>query len=255
MPKYLDYYNKSDLIMWVDLSTHCNAACPQCHRTNPDGLGKSKWLPIIQWSLSEFKTAFPIESMQNFSGFEFCGTWGDPMMNKDIFKIIEYVIKNSNCTIMVNTNGSIRNQEWWWDLGVLCGNRLNVTFDIDGINQTQHSKYRRKTSLDIVVDNLTSISNTRTTTRVFTVVFKHNQDNLYDIALLSKECGAEAIFFVPSNRFHKRVSNKFNFIDEKGDGDYLEQSNFDSFGDIFWKDLFLDNDEDLKRIKEFTYDR
>jgi len=253
LKKYKDHYTNKDLIMWVDLSTYCNAACPQCHRTNPDGLDKSNWLPLIQWSFEYFKKSFPVESMKRFSKFELCGTWGDPIMNKDIFKIIKYVIQNSNCKIMINTNGSIRTPDWWWDLGILCGDRLNVTFDIDGINQEQHSKYRRKTSLSLVLDNLITISSTKTKTRVFTVVFKHNQDDLYEIALLAKENGAETVFFVPSNRFHHSggESNKFKFINEDSKDDSLEQSTFDEFGDIFWRDLYLNNEKDLKRIKDF----
>ena len=32
-----DYKN---LHVFLDVSTYCNAGCPQCHRTNPEGLGK-----------------------------------------------------------------------------------------------------------------------------------------------------------------------------------------------------------------------
>ena len=30
---YDQLYSKSKLIMWLDISTYCNASCPQCHRT------------------------------------------------------------------------------------------------------------------------------------------------------------------------------------------------------------------------------
>ena len=37
---YNTQYEKKRLGMWLDLSTYCNAKCPQCHRTNADGLEK-----------------------------------------------------------------------------------------------------------------------------------------------------------------------------------------------------------------------
>ena len=45
--------------IWLDLSTFCNASCPQCHRTDANGLGKVDWLPLIKWSLKDFIRQFP----------------------------------------------------------------------------------------------------------------------------------------------------------------------------------------------------
>ena len=45
--------------LFMDVSTYCNAACPQCHRTNPKTLEKVDWLPLVQWTLEDFKKAFP----------------------------------------------------------------------------------------------------------------------------------------------------------------------------------------------------
>ena len=106
-------------IAWIDLTTYCNAGCPQCHRTNPNGLGKVDWLPLIQWKFEEFKQAWPIESLNTISKFEICGTWGDPIMVKDIYKICEYVINESDVFIQMNTNGGMRDTDFWWDMGLL----------------------------------------------------------------------------------------------------------------------------------------
>ena len=54
---YDELYNKNELSLWLDISTHCNAKCPQCHRTDANGLQKVDWLPVIQWSTEEFKKA------------------------------------------------------------------------------------------------------------------------------------------------------------------------------------------------------
>ena len=69
------------------ITNHCNAACPQCHRTDTNGLGTVDWLPVFSWSLDEFKTYLPIKELQKMKIINFCGTWGDPMMAKNIYEI------------------------------------------------------------------------------------------------------------------------------------------------------------------------
>ena len=59
MKTYSSVYKKKKLNAWLDITTHCNAACPQCHRTDPKTSGKVDWLPLIQWSFEDFKKAFP----------------------------------------------------------------------------------------------------------------------------------------------------------------------------------------------------
>jgi MoaA/NifB/PqqE/SkfB family radical SAM enzyme len=214
MDTFLDYtelYRERDLIMWLDISTHCNAKCPQCHRTNPNGLEKVDWLPLIQWSLEEFVKAFPPLTMQHIRRFDICGTWGDPMMNRDIFNIVKYIINNSSSLIQINTNGSIRNSDWWWSLGVTCANRLEVIFDIEGTTQKQHSLYRQNTNLKKILDNMETLSFTKSIATVFCVVFKHNQESLYDIAKMCRDKGATKIRFIQSDRWHPG-KREFTFV-------------------------------------------
>ena len=211
MVPYKELYESKDLIMWLDISTYCNASCPQCHRTSPDGLEKNAWLPLVQWSFSDFKKIFPVETMKHVKKFDLCGTWGDPVMNKDIFEICEYIIENSDAVIDINTNGSMRNEEWWWNFAVMGGKRLTVTFTIDGSTQEIHSLYRQNTNLNTILNHMQIVNMGGANSSVFTVVFKHNQDDLINIANLCVDHGANHIIFVISNRFHKRNSKEFNF--------------------------------------------
>lgn len=216
----------TNINVFLDVSTYCNAGCPQCHRTNENGLGKADWLPLIRWDLATFKKAFPVEELNHIYEIDFCGTWGDPAMCKDLYEMFEYIIQNSNTKITMNTNGSIRDEEWWWDVGVLCGNRLTVSFDIDGINQEMHEKYRRFTSLQKVLDNMNSIAQTKATVCSQTILFKHNQDYKEEIRALVKEYGSQFHSFVMSDRFERKntVDNKRYFINENGEEEYLEKA-------------------------------
>lgn len=250
---YNDLYESDDLSLWLDISTHCNAGCPQCHRTNPDGLKKVDWLPVIQWSTNDFKNAFTPKDLTHINRIDICGTWGDPMMNKDIFEIVKYIMDNSDCDIIINTNGSIRNPDWWWKFGLLGKERITVMWAIDGITQSQHSLYRQDTDLDVVLDNMETFTLAGGISRVFTVVFKHNEKDMYNIAKVAKDRGAEDIFFVPSNRF-KRDHTKYEFIDKIGEMKFLEKTTLDetNTADLFWRTLYLKEDKNMKRIYDAT---
>jgi MoaA/NifB/PqqE/SkfB family radical SAM enzyme len=219
-----DYKN---LKVFMDVSTYCNAGCPQCHRTNPNGLQKADWLPLIQWSEEQFKKAFPVEELLNVKLFHFCGTWGDPMMNKDILKIFTYISENSPRTsVSVDTNGSIRSEDFWWNLGVLLKEKLTVCFDVDGIDQKMHEKYRRFTSLSTVLNNMNILSQTNAIVTSQTVLFKHNQDYKAQIKELVKKHGSTLHSFVTSDRFLK--DNKSVHTDKDGEEFILERADQNS---------------------------
>ena len=197
----LPSWNSSNVNVFMDISTYCNAGCPQCHRTNPNGLGKADWLPLVQWSIDQFKTAFPLKTMQRINCFYFCGTFGDPIMVKDFIEITEYIIENSNAFISVDTNGSIRDEDFWWNLSIVGGRRLTVRFAVDGINQEMHQHYRRFTNLSKVLNHMKVAAQTKCNVSVQTVLFKHNEDYKDEIRNLCKEYGATRHTFVNSDRF------------------------------------------------------
>lgn len=217
-------WDTNQLNVFLDISTYCNAGCPQCHRTNSNGLGKEDWLPLIQWSVEEFKTAFPPEVLENIHRFKFCGTWGDPIMNKDILEIFEYISKQGPlCLISVDTNGSIRDEDFWWKLGCMFGTKLAVVFAIDGIDQKMHERYRRFTDLDKVLDNMHTLAQTDAMVQSQTILFQHNEDYKDEILKLVKEYGSKKHEFVISDRFHS--GNTQHFIDDNGDDFTLTRAN------------------------------
>ena len=202
---FADLVNKQVRIA-LDLSTYCNAACPQCHRTDPNGLGKMPWLPLIKWSLEDFTRKFPPGSIDFVSQFEICGTWGDPIMSKDVGKICKYIIDNSDAQIHLNTNGGMRTETWWEDLGNYCKERLTVYFDVD---------------LNITLNNMEALSITRAHTKAFIILFKHNQDYVYDIRKMCRMYGAQEVYIIKSDRF--LINDRFEFINEFGEKEVLEE--------------------------------
>lgn len=216
-------YKIDQLVAWIDISTFCNARCPQCHRNDINGLGKAKWLPLIQWSVDQFKAAWPPTSMTYISRFEICGTWGDPMMCKDIYEIVEYIIDNSKCKIQINTNGGMRDETFWWKLGVIGRGRLQVIFDVDGINQEMHARYRREVDFAKLRENVIAYVDGGGNAFAHIIMFKHNQDYIEDIVDMAiNEWGMSDFLVQPSNRFFN--GPVFEFTDEQGVQQTLEEA-------------------------------
>jgi MoaA/NifB/PqqE/SkfB family radical SAM enzyme len=112
-------------------------------------------------------------------------------------------------------------------LGILCGIRLNVQFTVDGVTEQEHTKYRQKTSLAKILSHMLTLTSTKATAGVYTVIFEHNEQSMQDIAKLCRDHGAHYITFVPSNRFHHDLNwyNKFKFVDEEGINQEFVRSN------------------------------
>lgn len=210
------------LTLDIELTTNCNARCPQCSRTDElNRCSKKDWLPLIQVSIEQFKSWFPPKDMQHIHIFHFSGTYGDPGMCKDLYDIVEYIIFNSKSIVSINTNGSMRSEDFWFQLGALGRDRLRIMFDVDGIDQEMHSFYRRGTNLQKVLDNIESICQTPAIVSVLTVMFKHNQDYVEQIQDMCRELGVTRFDTVEGNNFTE--GPEFNFISENNIPQVLEQ--------------------------------
>ena len=240
--------NKS-LISYIDLSTLCNAKCPQCHRTNVDGLDKVDWLPDIQWTFEEFKKAFPIQTLKLFQEFQICGTWGDPITNKDISKVVEYIIKNTKAKILINTNGSLRSKKWCYNFGSIGLKRLKVFFAIEGIDQEMHSTYRINTDLKKVLNNIEGFRMGGGEVGVYVVVFEHNEDYLEEIQQLATLYGSVDTIFHPSNRFGPY--NEFRFKHENKIKELKPITNKDNKFFQHTESYIWDRQKHTKRRKDY----
>ena len=145
----------------------------------------------------------------------------------------------SETKVNIDTNGSIRPTTWWEKLGKLPG--LEVDFAVEGTTQEMQNYYRRKTNLYKILGNMKAFTDAGGTANVFCVIHKHNQNHLFEIEALCKEYGAVKFDWYESNRFYD--GPKVHFIDEKGEADYLEQSDgkYKSPGEIGNHDMMVDH--------------
>ena len=212
----------------VESTTYCNAKCPQCDRTNPNGLGFSNICELKHVSLKEWIASYS-KSYQWISGFHFSGSYGDCFMNPEIRDIFTHIRENSNCKISFSTNGSLRDPDFFWELGV--ENRKNISgiFDIDGWTQETHERYRVNTDLNKIKENVESFAATDNPTKIFTVVFKHNQGDVEKINEWTKSLGIQHEI-LQSSRFDYETIEKYTY---KGKEYTLEQTTDPKYLEVF----------------------
>ena len=80
--------------------------------------------------------------------------WGEPLLNKDIVKIIAYTHKN-NVGAEISTNLQVTDDALLEKLIMTGLDRIIIS--CDGINQDMYEKYRKGGSFDKVVDNIKTL--------------------------------------------------------------------------------------------------
>lgn len=189
-----------DLKIMVDFTTYCNARCPQCHRNENDTLRRVDWLPKVHWTLDDFKKVFSEEILLLVRELSLTPTWGDAILNPHIVDIVKYITNaNPETRIRIHTNGSMHDENWWFYFSSLSKN-LYVIFDIDGIDQEMHSRYRVNTNLDKVLRHMKIFSGGIGITQTQTILFKHNEDYVDEIQKICIDHGSSQQIFTKSDR-------------------------------------------------------
>lgn len=202
------FYNKIRQIE-IELTTRCNAACPQCSR---NFYGSNVWptLPIADLDLNLIKSSIPDSILEDLVEIRVCGTFGDPCVYKNLIEFVEYINTKSKGQLTINTNGSIRSKEWWKKLASVLKPDDRVIFGIDGLQDTNHL-YRINTNFDKIIENATAFINAGGSAIWSYIVFKHNQHQVEEAKRLSEKLGFDGFAFKKTSRF---VNKQHEFVEK-----------------------------------------
>ena len=113
----------------LELTGTCNLDCPICLRTNnpkKNKLSGDQWINIIK--------SFP-----NLKRVCIAGSYTEPTLHKDLFKIIKYIgMTNLQCEFY--TNSSLHSRDYWKELGNIFPNNIKIYFTICGTTEELHQK-------------------------------------------------------------------------------------------------------------------
>ena len=184
----------------LEITTYCNAACPQCPR-NLNGGKVNPNLPLCHLSREVIDRTFNAELCDTLSQIFFCGSYGDPIMHPDFLDILQdFRAKNPTLWLYIHTNGGVHDKEWWTKLANIINGYGKIDFGIDGLEDTNHI-YRRNVKFEKAIDNAQAFIGAGGKAQWNFLVFKHNQHQLRRAKILSDIVGFERILFRGTGRF------------------------------------------------------
>jgi MoaA/NifB/PqqE/SkfB family radical SAM enzyme len=183
-------------------SSNCNAQCPHCPRFNitdddvfeSTGTLHSK-LKLLNLNFSTVIPNLQLDQMTSLRNVIIQGDKGDPLMNPNIDMLLDaFASMKVLPTVILTTNGSIRNTNWWQNLAKKYP-FLTVRFSIDGLSDTNHL-YRVGLNYNTIIKNLSAFTESGGRAIWKMLVFKHNQHQIKEVENQSRQLGCENIIYV-----------------------------------------------------------
>jgi len=181
----------------VELTTRCNARCPQCPR-NLFGMDYNSGYPVTELTFDKFRHIFTDQLLNQLRdgkwspemsdwvepGVQFNGNLGDFAAARDSLKICQFLV-NQGIKIDISTNGGLRDKHWWSALA-LPG--IKIGFALDGLEDT-HSVYRIDTQWSRVISNAKAFIDAGGYAIWRFIRFDHNQHQESACRKLAQELG------------------------------------------------------------------
>lgn len=195
--------------IWInwELNNICNLMCPQCGRNEikngilqwrkePAG-SPTKTLNDVDNSLETFKKVFknigyPVDLIR------FQGHVSENVASKEFIPICEYIISEGT-NITISTNGSLRTEEFWYNLGKVFNKKSKINFSIDGMGDAL-GVYRVNASYEKVIQNASAFMRGGGRACWRMIIFKHNQHQIEDARKEAERLGFEDFSIVHTDR-------------------------------------------------------
>lgn len=157
----------------LGLINKCTLSCPLCLRNDKQLMSKLKKNESLEWDvLRSF-----LDQLPKLERVVLMGAVSEPTLYSELFPLITY-LKSRGVKIRLCTSGSTHTLEWWKELGALFDAEDIVRFPVDGSTQELHSKYRRGSRLQDVLENHKALKSTSSATTILQhIQFQYNKDD------------------------------------------------------------------------------
>ena len=184
----------------LEISNNCQASCPMCSR-NINGGQDNPLIKLSDWTIDDFKIIMNPTVLNQIDTFYLCGTFGDPMMNKDLIRMCQYAKEiNPNLYVHIHTNGGARKVEWWQELAESLPKNHRVIFAIDGLEDTHHI-YRIGTQYETVIRNAQAFIKAGGIAEWAFIQFLHNEHQVDEARERAQDLGFKHFTTKNSSRF------------------------------------------------------
>lgn len=193
-------------ILHIEPTDACNAACPQCSREVDPKFDKTN---LHHLTVEQIKNLVGEDTIRNLDKMYMCGDYGDPAAGKHTLDIYRYFREvNPTITLGMNTNGGLRNTDWWRELSCAMWQageypQEYVVFSIDGLSDTNHI-YRVNVDWDKVMSNAEAFISAGGRAHWEMLVFDYNEHQVDQAEQLAKDMGFKWFRAKVSKRFRTR---------------------------------------------------
>ena len=199
-------FNFKDIAEYqLEITTYCNAACPQCPR-NIQGSSINPYMPLIHLDRTIIDAAFTVELCKSLKQVFFCGSYGDPIMHPDFLGILQdFRRKNPTLWLYVHTNGGVHDEHYWTKIATIMNGYGQIDFGFDGLEDTLHL-YRRNVKYATAMRNARAFVRAGGRAQWNFIVFKHNEHQVEQARALSKEYGFFNFLPRKTGRFYNNTN-------------------------------------------------
>ncbi len=190
----------------LEITTYCNAACPQCPRNN-NGHGINKHMPLVHLNQKIIDQTFTVELCNRLRQVFFCGSYGDPIMHPHFLDILrDFRKKNPTLWLYIHTNGGVHDTDYWAEIANIMNGYGQIDFGFDGLEDTLHL-YRKNVKYHKAIENAQAFIRAGGRAQWNFIVFKHNEHQVNAVKNLAKTMGFFNVLIRKTGRFfnHKTV--------------------------------------------------
>lgn len=187
----------------LEITNRCQASCPMCLRNIHGGIDNPSLL-LTDWTLDQFQKILTDEVMMQVKCINFCGDFGDPIINSNLIDMCKHITKtNPSIRVFISTNGSAHNTQWWESLAKSLPVNHSVIFALDGLHDT-HKLYRTGTSYEMIIRNAKAFIDAGGSAEWMFIRFKHNEHQVDEARRIASDLGFKNFSTKDSKRFGKK---------------------------------------------------
>jgi hypothetical protein len=174
-------------VLHLEPTDVCQAACPLCSRETDALFDKTQQNHL---NMADILKVFDIEQIAHLDKMFMCGNYGDPAAGKYTIDIYQQFRRlNPKIVLGMNTNGALRNESWWHELGgIFNQSRDYVVFSIDGLEDT-NSIYRRNVDWHKLIANARAFVAAGGSAHWDMLVYQHNEHQVAACEQLARDMG------------------------------------------------------------------
>lgn len=205
----------TSILQWdhwhIEVSSVCALRCPRCPRAEvPQSLLNQSL------NLKFFQQQIGAHIIQQVKKITFCGNDGDPIYCKEFVEICEWMKKiNSNIQLVVITNGSYKNSEWWLSLANTLDCHDEIHWSLDGWDDYSNSQYRVNSNWQSIVSGIETFTQYNTATyKVWAAIaFRFNENQIDHMRSLAQQWGFDSFQLTKSTKFGSTYPDAYGPVD------------------------------------------